>query len=384
MAFYFMLLLRYREIPPDMKRLTTLLTISVILLFASCSQRNAEVEYFAFRSTETDFWGMMSPDGEVLVDGKFMFPPHYASQGVFLAQEDDGMYGFYTADKKLQRINDEHYVMAQPFRFDNYTAVCREGDTHFTIIDTRGREVASLPDSIVDIGLFSGGLAPFVIDDIVPRMGYIDSQGRVAIAPHYSFATNFLCGVALVEEITVGGSKLSVITPDGIAVYTFDNSWRPLATEYSDGLLPVIGTHGEIAFLDTHGKIAIAPSDKWRMCRPNNPATVPYTFKAGRAIFSDGFHYGLIDKNGRVVVPAQYLNIYLGEGGLFVAENKDHRWGCIDSDGNVVIPFEHLPGVIRRSITPHTIVMQNEAQRYRLVNHKGDVISKPFENYQIK
>lgn len=367
-----------------MNRIIILLTISLTLLFPSCSQPDAEVEYFAFRSAKTDFWGMISPEGEVLVDGKFMYAPEYAARGVFLAQEDDGVFGFYTADKKLQRIGNDRYIMAQPFRYDDYTAVCREGDMHFTIIDIKGREVASLPDSIIDIGLFANGVAPFMIDDIVPRMGYIDCQGSVVVAPQYSFATNFLCGVALVESATLDGRRFSVIKPDGSEVYRFDDQWRPLAAEYSEGLLAVINSHREIAFLDTSGNIAIAPSDNWRMCRPHNPATIPYTFKAGRAIFSDGFHYGLIDKNGRIVVPAQYLNIYLGEGGLFAAESKSHNWGCIDGDGNIVIPFKHLPGVIRSSITPHTIVMQNEAQRYRLINERGEVISKPFENYQIK
>lgn len=366
-----------------MNRIIILLTIALTLLFSSCSQHNEEVEYFAFRSTQTDFWGMMSPDGEVLADGKFMYAPEYASRGVFLAQEDDGVFGFYTADRKLQRIGNDRYIMAQPFRYDDYTAVCREGDTHFTIIDNQGREVASLPDSIIDIGLFSEGVAPVMVDNIESLMGYIDYQGRMVIAPRYSYATNFRYGVALVKECS-GDRLLSVIKPDGSVVYRFDDQWHPWAAEYSDGLLAVVNSRREIGFIDTKGNLVIAPSDKLRLSRPHNPATVLYTFKAGRAIYSDGFRYGLIDKKGRIVVPAQYRNIYLGEGGLFVAENKDRRWGCIDSDGREVIPFEHLPGVIRRSITPHTIVMQNEAQRYRLINDRGEVISKPFENYQIK
>ena len=85
-----------------------------------------------------------------------------------------------------------------------------------------------------------------------------------------------------------------------------------------------------------------------------------------------------------MVVPAEYLNIYLGEGGLFAAEDRNHKWGCIDSKGNIIIPFEHIPGIIRPSITPHCIVMQNEAQRFRLLNDKGEVISKPFANYQTR
>lgn len=367
-----------------MKRIIILLTIAMALLFVSCRQQPAEIEYFPFRTSKTDLWGMMSTNGDVLCDGKFMNVPDVAVRGVFIAREDDGVLGYYTTDKKVQRINDERYVVAKPFLFDNYAAVCREGDTHITIIDIKGREVASLPDSVADVGLFANGIAPFMIDNIVPRMGYIDYRGNVVIEPRYRFATNFICGVALVEELVGFKQQLTIVNPKGEVIYTFDHLWRPLASEYSDGMLAVINPQGAIGFLDTQGRLAIEPSDRWRMCLPNNPFTIPYTFKDGRAIFSDGFHYGLIDKKGNIVVPAQYINIYLGEGGLFVAENKEHNWGCIDKNGDIVIPFEHLPGVIRKSITPRTIVMQNEAQRYRLIDNRGEVISKPFENYQIK
>lgn len=352
-------------------------------MFTACTKPRNEVQYFAFRSEKTGFWGMISPEGDVLVDGRFMYPPVYASRGVFLAQEDAEAFGFYKTDKNVQRLNNDRYVEAQPFRYDDYTAVRCEGAKYFTIINIEGEKVAVLPDSIVDIGLFAHGVAPFMIDYIEPRMGYVDYQGRIVLPPRYTYVTNFMCGVALVEFVQDGEHNVSIINPQGNTIYTFAPLCKPLYPEFSDNLLAVINAEGQIGFLDTQGRMAIAPSHKWRMSISHNPSTTPYIFKAGRAIYSDGFHYGLIDRNGRIVVPAQYLNIYLGEGGMFVAEDKEHHWGCIDGDGKMIIPFEHLPGVIRRSITPNAIIMQNEAQRYRIINHRGEVISKPFENYQI-
>lgn len=367
-----------------MKRISVFLTIVVALLFVGCRQQPSEVEYFPFCSEKNGFWGMMSPDGDVLVDGRFMYPPVYASRGVFLAQEDPDAFGFYKTNKKVERINSDRYVEAQPFRYDNYTAVRREGDNYFTIIDIEGNRVSVLPDSIIDIGLFAHGVAPFMVDHVVPRMGYVDYQGRVVIEPRYNFATNFRCGVALVEGVSDGDHHISVINPLGDVIYNIDSRYTPIHAEYSDNLLAVVNDSRQIGFLDTQGRMVIAPGDKFKYAVSHNPATIPYKFKAGRAIYTDGFHYGLIDTRGRIVVPAQYVNIYLGEGGMFVAENKEHNWGCIDGNGEVIIPFEHLPGVIRQSVTPHAIIMQNEAQRYRIINHKGEVISRPFENYQIQ
>lgn len=368
-----------------MKRILHLLSaIIMVVLLNACNNQDNTIDYFPYRTEKGNFWGLMSPNGTPLFDGLYMYAPGISTRGVFMVREENDRFTFYTTKENPQRINKEHYIIAKPFLYSDYTPVRREGDATFSIINIKGESVASLPQNIIDIGFFAEGLAPFVTDSIVPRMGYVDIQGNIAIPARYSLATNFVCGVALVEEIFKGIPSVSVINAQGKTIYTFGNEWQPLATEYSDGLLPVINIRQEIAFLDTRGRIAIAPNDNMRLCRPINPATIPYTFKAGHCIYSDGRYYGLMNKRGDVVVPAQYLNLYLGEGGLFAAEDSNHNWGVIDNRGNIIVPFEHLPGVIRPSITPHCIVMQNEAQRFRLLNNKGEVISKPFSNYQTK
>lgn len=367
-----------------MKRISIVTAVVVMLLFTACQQEDYNIEYFPYRIEKSDFWGMMSPDGKPLFDGKFMFAPTISTRGIFMAREEVGTFAFYTAEEAPQRINDKSYIMAKPFLMSDYTTVLQEGDTQYNIIDKQGNTIATLPQYIVDVGFFSSGLAPFATDSVGRRMGYINTQGEVAIEARYSLATNFVGGVALVEEIIKGIPSVKVINAQGKTLYTFGNEWQPLATEYSDGLLPVINIRHEIGFLDTQGRMAIAPTDEWQMCLPNNPANIPYTFKDGHCIFSDGQYYGLMNKKGKIVVPAQYRNLYLGEGGLFAAEDQEGNWGCINSRGETIIPFEHFPGVIRPSITPRCIVMQNEAQRYRLINEKGEVISKPFTNYHTK
>lgn len=368
----------------DMKRPFILFIAVICLACVACSNKDENIEYFPYRTEKSDFWGMMSPNGTPLFTGKFMFAPHTATRGVFMSREEDGKYAFYTAKENPQRINDEIYTIAKPFRFSDYTTVRKENDSHFSIIDIKGNHIASLPDSIIDIGLFSSGLTPFVVDAFPPRMGYMDTQGKIVIEARYRIATNYVCGVALVEEIIKGIPSLSIINPSGKKLYTFGNEWQPLASEYSDGLLPVINIRQEIGFLDTQGQLSIEPSDQWCMCIPSNPYTIPYTFKDGHSIYYDGEYYGLMNKRGKITAEAQYLNIYLGEGGLYAAENKDNKWGCIDNNGNVIIPFEHVPGEIRPSITPHAIIMQNGAQRYRIINNRGETISKPFSDYKYQ
>lgn len=363
-----------------------LTVLAAIFLLSSCTHKGTTpVEYFPFKTETTDFWGMMGLDGSILFDGKFMYCPSVSSRGVFMAREENGLLSFYTAEANPHKIGQGYYTSAKLFLFSDYTPVCKENEDHITIINKNGKEVAELPQSIVDVGFFAEGLAPFKSDDIQPRMGYIDEKGNIKIEPQYMVATNFLCGVALVAYEKNDELITAIIASSGKTIYTFDKGLLPLTWEFSDGLLPVINTEGKIGFIDVHGNIAIEPTDRLRMCQPVNPANIPYTFKAGRCIYYDGQHYGLIDKKGNIVVPAQYNTIYLGEGGLFAVENPRHEWGCIDGNGNVILPFEYVTGEIRPSIGAHAIVVQNESGRYKIVNDRGKTISHlTFSQYQSK
>lgn len=366
----------------------TLLAVSIatIILLASCSHKEVTpVEYFPFKTETTDFWGMMGLDGNILFDGRFMYCPSVSSRGVFMAREENGLLSFYTAEANPRKIGKGYYTSAKLFLYSDYTPVRKENEHNITIINKSGGEVVKLPLNIIDVGFFAEGLAPFRTDDIRPRMGYIDEKGNIKIEPEYVVTTNFLCGVALVAYKKNDELITSVIASNGKTIYTFDKGLRPLSWEYSDGLLAVIDSAENIGFIDTRGKIAIKPTKELKMCFPANPANIPYTFKSGRCIYYDGQYYGLLDKKGNIAVPAQYNNIYLGEGGLFAVENTRHEWGCIDGDGNVVLPFEYVTGEIRPSIDIHAIVVQNESGRYKIVNDQGKTISRlTFSQYQSK
>lgn len=361
-------------------------SIATILVLASCSRKEVTpVEYFPFKTETTDFWGMMGLDGNILFDGRFMYCPSVSSRGLFMAREENGLLSFYTAEANPRKIGKDYYTSAKLFLYSDYTPVRKKDEYNITIINKKGEEVAKLPQQIIDVGFFAEGLAPFRSDDIRPRMGYIDEKGNVKIEPQYIVATNFLCGVALVAYEKNDEMTISIIGSNGKTVYTFGQGIRPLSWEYSDGLLAVIDTVGKIGFIDTRGKIAIKPAEELKLCQPRNPANIPYTFKNGRCIYYDGEHYGLLDRNGNIAVPAQYKTIYLGEGGLFAVENTRNEWGCIDGDGNTVLPFEYVTGEIRPSIDAHAIVVQNESGRYKIVNEQGKTISHlTFSQYQSK
>lgn len=367
-------------------RHTACLLILLSILLTSCTHRDTSpVEYFPFKTEKTDFWGLMGTDGKVLFDGVFMYCPSISSGGVFLAREENELFSFYTASEMPKKLGKDYYSSAKLFLYSEYTSVRKAGETAITIINKKGESIASLPDNIIDVGFFAYGLAPFKTDSVFSCMGYINEQGNVSIPAQYLVATNFVCGVALVSYLSDKETTTAVINPNGKKIFTFNDSIQPLAWEYSDGLLPVINQYGQIGFLNTKGKMEIDYSELWTLCYPANTYTIPYTFKAGRCIYSDGTRYGLLDKKGNIAVAAQYLNIYLGEGGLFAAENEQHQWGCIDQNGNEIIPFKYLTGEIRPSINPHVIVLQNESGRYKLIDEKGKTLNKlPFSQYHSK
>ena len=52
----------------------------------------------------------------------------------------------------------------------------------------------------------------------------------------------------------------------------------------------------------------------------------------------EGF-YGLLDKNGKVTIPAEYKDLDKWSKGVFLAGPKDGKYGLLDYDGNEVHPF---------------------------------------------
>ena len=197
--------------------------------------------------------------------------------------------------------------LAQPYFHNDVCPVQTLDGTGYIYIDEAGNTV--LPKSgaaYAGAQGFSGELAA-VLDAETMLTGYIDIDGNWVIPPQYSSATNFLGGMAIVGE---AGSLDDMLT-ENIKYWVIDTSGTPLLEFGSDitshwnwrtpeRIAVTEKASGKTGFWDFSGNIAI-----------------DYIYDAAQD-FADDYSYakvqyeglwGFIDKDGKWLIPAQFLAI---------------------------------------------------------------------------
>jgi hypothetical protein len=205
------------------------------------------------------------------------------------------------------------------------------------------------------------------------KRGYIDSTGRVVIAPRFVEAAQFSDGLA---RVCVGSQRYQghcgFIDTTGTILFE-SQAWG-----FSEGLAQVMVDSGKIGYIDRTGRMAITPA--FPMAR---------AFAGGFAAVGSGGYangrMGYIDRTGRMLIPATFQSagdfadglapVATGDSGAFIdttgtpvitvplagldqdavvarlkwandaafAEGRaavplGDRWGFVDRTGKVIIP----------------------------------------------
>jgi hypothetical protein len=104
---------------------------------------------------------------------------------------------------------------------------------------------------------------------------------------------------------------------------------------------------------------------------------VGYFFEGMCAVYNDEDKMGFVNRNGKLVIPCQYLGDSFSEGMACVQpyEQVEAKYGFIDTTGKLVIPYQYKQA--------GTTSFQNGECRVQingvtcLINKKGEVIFKP-------
>lgn len=200
---------------------------------------------------------------------------------------------------------------------------------------------------------FSEGLAHVKING---KYGYIDNTGNVVIQPTYYTASMFQNGRAIIGTgdrniliDTKGHSKsakyidMGRLSENYIACkkgYTYDIidlSGKVVKAKFctdffyfSEGMGGV-KIYGKWGFVDENLKTVIKPQFTEKLV---------YAFHDGYARFKKGGKVGVIDKTGKVVLPAKYQNLYEFSNGL-AAFSENGKWGYLNIKGEVVIEAQY-------------------------------------------
>lgn len=326
------------------------------------------------------------------LNGKTVIPAQYSTVGFFkegLAwAEKSGKYGF--VNKANEVIIPFKYTSCNDF--DKGRAIV-ELDSVFGIIDRSGAYIVE--PQYKDIGQFSEGLIYAMKDSLY---GYFDGLGYPRIPEQYEEAFSFSNGMAkvtfkglegyidvygsfkvkpLYESINLFGDSLIIIEGDESSrLATFQgNEVKTIAIEdlgllVSDRALVI--SDDRIGYLNKKGQAVI-------------PATFDYftnaktegEFVGAYAKVSKANKFGVIDKNGKPVIPLVYSK--LGAVSSLIAFEKAGKWGFIDMQNKVIIPasYEYAESFKSGLGVVQMLTLKGA------INAKGEIVI-PIEHTTIK
>ena len=145
----------------------------------------------------------------------------------------------------------------------------------------------------------------------------------------------------------------------------YDHAWV-----FSDGLASV-DEDGIIKFIDPTGKVIIELDQQYHTWMDG------YVFHGGYCVIEgqDGNHYGLMDKTGKMVLPAEYQNILVCNDSLICVE-KGNEMGVLNKNLKPVLPM--MECIITACDETIDVVMPNNTIR------KYDLSGKLIDGYYIR
>lgn len=287
----------------------------MVSCFAACGEKDDwDVEYVPFQESEGGNWGLISPDGEVLFSEEFKEMPSVALNGRFVVRNADGLFEIYTAEKKPQKVGGEYLSVGlfydkvapavekgKPIQF-----IDKDGDVEFVFDKVDGKTVTSCSDII-------NGTAVFKCGDYY---GVVSSSGKVLIEPKYALmekdpSNRFLCvDKKYIGELDEDKVVWQVLDKDGEELFSMKASKFKIPEQLSCSFADRRFIFDDMVILKTekdgHNVCGLMKFDGEWMLKPSSKVRSVVDYRKGKLVYYDGTGYGLMDKEGEVIIRAKY------------------------------------------------------------------------------
>lgn len=350
------------------------MVLALITLLSACNKSSSyQVTHLPFKADEESRWGLIDFKGNPLIEDEFDLPPSPVVEDRFYVQNSDGLYEFYTAEKKFKKIGGEYISVGI---FHDGLAPVVEKDQPISYIRPDGSVAFTLDryndELIVQATVFQEGRAAFATKS--GKWGYIDQTGKVVIEPKYDFASLFVDKKAIVCNYPEAGViEMSLINWKG-------NEQFKLKGDDQIQFLPWKGTvvYSEkkdgsdcYGLLDEKGEKVLKASTKY--------GELENSFHNSLLFKDSHSKCGSIDRSGNVLIRAKYDDLIPTENVLIFKEND--KYGLLSYEG------EKICSAIYENIIPFAdnqdYTYAQDGNDWILIDQKGTDVRKG-EYYMIK
>tara|TARA_B110000285_G_scaffold230920_1_gene298442 strand:- start:1806 stop:3554 length:1749 start_codon:yes stop_codon:yes gene_type:complete len=283
--------------------------------------------YIPFQEKEDGRWGFVNFSGDEVIPPEFKDKPTLSSNGISMVTEyhdGDKYYDFIKiyADGDKYKIDELGMKLLDALPFNEGVSATVAENSKIKYIDDEFNVLFTLND-IEYSSSFSNGLA--AVQNIDGKWGFINKKGEIVIKCQYDKVTTFNDKHALVWENSINSNYVKIIDEKGEVTTNFKDKYVGFGLP-SEGRVAVFDGSGW-GFCDYKGGKAILIKPSW---------TAVTSFHNGYASFKKENEWGVIDKEGEVIVRSRYDNPLVFDNGL-APIIEDQLVGFIDKEGTKTI-----------------------------------------------
>lgn len=271
--------------------------------------------------------GFISTDGKRMIEPVYEEIIDYWHEGILPVQKE-GKWGFI--DREGKEVIAPQFAIFWSVQ-DGMVAVGSDKEKEPNqLIDLRGKTLP-LPDNVDSIDNIGEGMVGVKIGD---KYGYANTAGELVIEAKYDRISSFYEGFAEVGIDNLSG----IIDKTGREII-------PLRYYYimrsQDGyFIPVDHQESTMAVFNRKGE-QVLPAEYSMISEYEEESSMEFRlFIKGITIALKNEYWGVIDEQGKEILPFEYERLSLLDNGWLIAA-KDGKEGVIDRQGKVIIPFEY-------------------------------------------
>jgi hypothetical protein len=341
--------------------------------------------------------GIADSSGKIIISPQFdrvaLFTDLYNFSDKSIVYPNGTLFKTYK-NNHIGLTNAKQNISFSP-EYEAIKAVAENETIYFILTKNNKKTITNLDAEI---------LFPFEYDNIVPidKQGIVKIIAGNKTGIFSVFANQMLLPVeaykdvtynSIIKEITVQSNDGSTIKIDakGENITTteqlFENGWK--VKSYKGKLIFSRGTNQDtivgqsaqylndqlcaVIFSDKRAKIYHFQKKTFTI--PHSFESVKYWKETNTVLVKNGENFGLLDQNGALILSCKYKAIRNIGYGLF-AFQQENTWGLVDSQGKIVIPATYT-GIASFKDGMRVTRVRTAQNKYGLINTKGKIVATP-------